>query len=89
MNRAQAEKEVAKYLFWNNKKLFHREYRKRMTVLEIGVAETSPDSGEFFVYCRLEGDLGEVTETIEYVSNNYVVGDGDLHDSTSYRSIIP
>lgn len=89
MNRIQAEKEAARYSRWNNLKLVHRQYRKSMKVVDIGVAEISPGSPEFFVYCRLEGDLGEVTETIDYVANNYVMCDGDLRSSVTSVAVDP
>jgi len=71
MDRKEAEQEKIKYANLINKVIVHKTFSKKMQVIKVGVGETSPKSENFYVYCELKGDLGHVTETIDYVLTNY------------------
>lgn len=66
-----AELEKKKHIDLENKTLTHKKYGAKMKVLEMGVEETCGKSDDFYVYCKLKGKLGDVTETLEYVLRNY------------------
>jgi len=71
MKKEMAEYEKEKHAGLQGKIFVHKKYNAEMKVVEIGIAETCSKTNDFFVYCRLEGKLGKVTETLEYVLNNY------------------
>jgi len=71
MKKQDAEEEKTKHANLKNKVLIHKTYKKKMQVIELGVGETAPKSNDFYVYCKLKGNLGDVTETLEYVLKHY------------------
>jgi len=71
MEKELAGQEKAKHANLQNKILIHKERREKMQVVEIGVGETSKASDDFYVYCKLKGREGDVTETLDYVLANY------------------
>lgn len=73
MTKEQAEKEKSKYANLVGKILVHKEYQKKMHVLELGVEQKAPGTAKHYIYCRMKGELGEVVEPIEYVLKHYAV----------------
>jgi hypothetical protein len=71
MEKKQAEQERIKYANLENKIVVHKTSGKKMQVIRVGIGETTPKSNNFYLYCELKGDLGHITETIEYVLANY------------------
>jgi mannose-6-phosphate isomerase-like protein (cupin superfamily) len=71
MKRTQAEQEMLKYAHLKNKELVHSTYKIKMKVNEMGIAETSKGSRNFYVFFELSGKLGHVTETLDYILLNY------------------
>lgn len=73
MKKEQAEIEKEKYTSLQDKVVVHKKYNARMKIVDMGVAETCSMSKDFYVYCKLKGKLGDVTETLDYVLKNYSV----------------
>jgi hypothetical protein len=71
MKKELAELEKEKHVDLENKILMHKKYNAKMKVIEVGIEETCTKSNDFYVYCKLKGKLGNVTETLEYVLKNY------------------
>jgi hypothetical protein len=53
--------------------LVHKVYKQKMKVIETGIMETPDNDDRYLVYCRLTGELGHITETLDYVLANYSV----------------
>jgi hypothetical protein len=73
MKKELAELEKERHTNLENKMLMHKKYDAKMKVVEIGIEETCTKSNDFYVYCKLKGKLGDVTETLDYVLKNYGV----------------
>ena len=73
MKKELAELEKEKHINLENKTLVHKKYNAKMKVIEVGIEEVCGKSNDFYVYCKLKGKLGNVTETLEYVLKNYGV----------------
>ena len=73
MKMEQAKIEKEKHAGLINKVLIHKKYHARMKMVDMGVAETCSTGKDFYVYCKLKGKLGDVTETLDYVLKNYSV----------------
>lgn len=71
MEKGAAEQEKIRHANLLKKVIVHKIYGKKMQVVEMGIAQTNPKSQDFYVYCKLKGDLGEVEETLDYVLANY------------------
>jgi hypothetical protein len=48
-----------------------------MKLVEMGVEQTCSKGNNFYVYCKLKGRLGNVTESLEYVLKNYSAAKSD------------
>lgn len=73
MEKATAEQEKMRHANLLKKVIVHKSYGKKMQVVEMGIAPANPRSQDFYVYCKLKGDLGEVLESLDYVMSNYAV----------------
>ena len=73
MKKELAEQEKAKHTNLVNKLLIHKNHNAKMLVMEIGINAKFPGGDSYFVYCKLRGKSGDVTETLEYVLANYCV----------------
>jgi len=71
MKKEKAKEEKIKYANLQNKILIHKKYNTRMQIIDIGIEETCSKKNNFYVFCKLNGELGTVTETLEYVLENY------------------
>jgi hypothetical protein len=71
MKKNLAEEEQSKHANLRGKVLEHKKYKAKMQVVDIGVEETPHKSNDYYVYCKLKGKLGDVTETLDYVLKNY------------------
>jgi mannose-6-phosphate isomerase-like protein (cupin superfamily) len=90
MKRIQAGQEMLKYAHLKNKELIHNTYKIKMKINEMGIAETTKGSGNFYVFFELSGKLGHITETLDYILLNYslvskqifnIKDEGDLIDA--------
>jgi len=71
MKKEAAEKEKEKHASLQDMTIMHKKYNAKMKVVEMGVEETCAKSNDFYVYCKLKGKLGNVTESLDYVLKNY------------------
>ncbi len=88
MNKKEAETEIIKYEHLKNKELIHNTYKMRVKVVEIGIAETTVGSRNFDVYFKLNGKVGKITETLEYVLANYTSPSNQIFTIKNENEII-
>ena len=71
MTKSEAEKIKVQYINLKGKVLTHKKDKSKIQIIDIGYGETMPKSEDYYVYCSVRGQDGELNMTLETVLKDY------------------